>query len=33
MAFQDKVLSVLTRLESRMDALTWHVEAWNEQMR
>ena len=27
MAFQDKVLSVLTRLESRVDALTRHVEA------
>ena len=27
MDFQDKVLSVLTRLESRMDALTRKVEA------
>ena len=33
MAFQDKVLSMLTRLESRVDALTRHVEAWDEQMR
>ena len=33
MAFQDKVLSVLTRLESRVDALTWQVEAWVEKMR
>ena len=31
--FQDKVLGVLTRLESRVDALTRHVEAWDEQMR
>ena len=33
MAFQDKVLSVLTRLESRVDALTRHVEARVEKMR
>ena len=33
MAFQDKVLSVLTKLESRVDALTRHVKAWDEQMR
>ena len=33
MAFQDKVLSMLTRLESRVDALTRHVEARDEQMR
>ena len=33
MAFQDKVLSVLTRLESRVDALTRHIEAQDEQMR
>ena len=33
MAFQDKVLSVLIRLESRVDALTGHVEARDEQMR
>ena len=31
--FQDKVLSMLTRLESRVDALTRHVEARDEQMR
>ena len=33
MAFQEKVLSVLTGLESRVDALTRHVEARDEQMR
>ena len=33
MALQDKVLSVLTRLESRVDALTRHVKARDEQMR
>ena len=33
MAFQNKVLSVLTRLESRVDALTRHVQAWDEKMR
>ena len=32
-AFQDKVLSVLTRLESMVDALTRNVEARDEQMR
>ena len=26
-------LSVLTRLESRVDALTRHVQAWDEKMR
>ena len=31
MAFQDNVLSVLTRLESRVDALIRHVEALDEQ--
>ena len=33
MAFQDKILSVITRLKSRVDALTRHVEAWYEKMR
>ena len=33
MIFQDKVLSVLTRLESRVDVLTRHVETRDEQMR
>ena len=33
MDFQDKVLSVLTRLESRVDALTRHMEGWDKQMR
>ena len=33
MAFQDKVLGVLTRLESRVDALTKHVEARDEKIR
>ena len=33
MDFQGKVLSVLTRLELRVDALTRHVEAQDEQMR
>ena len=33
MAFQDKVLSELTRLESRVEALTRHVEARDEKMR
>ena len=33
MDFQDKVLIVLPRLESRVDALIRHVEAWDEQMR
>ena len=33
MAFQDKVLSLLTRLESRVDPLTRHVEARDEKMR
>ena len=30
MDFQDKVMSVLTRLESREDALIRHVEARDE---
>ena len=33
MAFQGKVLSVLNKLELRVDALTRHVEAQDEQMR
>ena len=33
MAFQDKVLSMLIRLESRVDTLTGHMEARDEQMR
>ena len=33
MTLQDKVLSVLTRLESRVDALTRHVKARDEKMR
>ena len=33
MAFQDKVLSVITRLKSRVDALTRHAEARDEQLR
>ena len=32
MAFQDKVLSVLTRLELRVDVIR-HMEAQDEQMR
>ena len=32
MAFQDKVLSVLIRLKSRVDALTRHLETWDAQM-
>ena len=33
MSFQDKVLRVLTRLESRVDALTRHMKVWHEKMR
>ena len=33
MAFPDKVLGMLTRLESRVDALTRHLEARDEQIR
>ena len=33
MAFQENVLSVLTRLEPRVNALTKHIEAQDEKVR